>query len=309
MNRLCQAVLPLGLVLVAGCYEMHGVGGADSGERPDAGRPPSPDATTLPWDGGPWLPDVGAPSCPLVRADATCLDSFFIETGRSFELPFQFDGCGCCIETSCDVSVDPSTRTIRAFTHLCPDPCDCDACVVPRGTCLVPALAETDVGQWTVEMNGTAAFVIGVAEPEPGLVPGPAGCATYAEVDECGGAVPDFTTGPIRGDICVEHGTFEERDLLRMRSSCWGCGQLDSACNTVVTERLTTDLPPGGDIVLLAREYATACDVDCPAVCVEHVRECELPPLVEGNFYQVFVDGERVHTFAAGEPTTPCVAP
>jgi hypothetical protein len=113
--------------------------------------------------------------------------------------------------------------------------------------------------------------------------------------------------GPVRGDVCVEHAVLSDREVLRLRSSCWGCGDLDSACDAIVAPRLTDDLPPGGDITLHARRYGTNCDVDCPGACIEHVRECALPPLEAGGVYRVRVDGEILRTFIQGEPSPPCV--
>ena len=305
MKRLCQGVLFV-LLGLPGCYDSHGAGARDGGARDagrvfEAGRPDVP-FTALDASSAPDAPSA----CPLLRPDATCLESFALIAGRPFELPFQYDTCGCCIETSCDVAMDVGARTLRLSTGLCPDPCDCDACVTPRGTCAVPAIPVSATGQWTVEVNGTVAFSIGVVEDEPGLVPGPSGCATYAEIDECGGGVPSLTTGPVTGDICVHVQDRFDRRVLTLESRCWSCGQIDSECRAIVSERLTDDLPAGGDITLHARDYWTACDVDCPEVCIDHVRECDLPPLDPGSFYRVFVDGRLVHSFVEGGASTTC---
>lgn len=291
--------------LAAGCYDAHERVPSPLGvPRPDAGVVRRPDAA-LPAVDASASPD--APSrCPLARADASCLSSFAIPAGVSFELPFQFDGCACCVDTTCDVSVDAAARTLRLGTHLCPDPCDCDACNTPTGVCEVPPLPLEALGEWTVEVNGQSAFVIGVIDAFDPVVAPPPGCATYAEADSCGAPV-DFTMGPVRGDVCVEHAALADRDVLRLHSACWGCGDLDSACDAIVTPRLTDDLPPGGDITLHARRYGTSCDVDCPGVCIEHVRVCALPPLLPGGVYRVLVDGEVLRTFTEGEPSPPCV--
>ena len=312
-NRLCQGVLASLLVAATGCYDMHGMGS-------DAGAPLDANARLVPADGA-WRPgdaswprpgDAGQdvltipPRCPAVRADATCLESFALAAYEPFVLPFQFDGCGCCIETECEVRADEATRTLSLTTHLCPDTCDCDACITPTGGCSVPAL--TELGQWTVEVNGTVAFAIGVVDlSDPIHSPPPPGCATYAELDECGGATPDLTTGPARGAVCVARSSRgDTRQVLSITNGCWSCGQLDSSCTAIVNPRLTDDLPPGGDIQLTARTFWTDCDVDCPGVCIAHVRECDLPPLVPGDFYRVFVDGEVVQSFVEGEPLAPC---
>ena len=305
MPRVCQAVLTA-LVLVSGCYGAHERGRA---HPTDAAVAPT-DARVLGTpDAGPVLdaPAADAPvACPLRRPDASCLGSFAIPAGSAFELPFQFDTCTCCVHATCDVSVDAATRTLRITTGLCDDECLCDECETPRGTCSVPPLPLSALGPWTVEANGVVAFAIGVVDTFDPSIPAPPGCATYAEIDTCG-AVPDLTTGPVRGDLCVELADRIDRYTLRMRSGCWSCGQLDSECQAIVSPRHTDDLPPGGDITLLARDYWTRCDVDCPGACIEHERECDLPPLVRGELYRVFVDGEVVHTFTAGEPPPACV--
>lgn len=304
MPRVCHLVLALSLFVPA-CYDMHGRDG-----RVDAGAPIGSDAGSTRPDTSLPSPDAGArpdvPSvCPLLRADASCLETA-IFAGQPFELPFQYDTCGCCIETSCSVLVDERTRTLRLTTGLCPDPCDCDACITPRGTCSVPAISEDAAGQWTVEVNGTAAFTTYVAPREIPSEPVPPTCATYAEIDECGGARPDFTTGPVRGDICVEAVHHADRTTLRVVDPCWDCGRLDSSCTVTVHERLTDDLPPGYDIDLHARDYWTACDVDCPAVCIPHTRECDVPALDPSAYNRVFVDGEYVTAYVAGGPSAPC---
>jgi len=315
MKRLCQGVLTSLLVVTTGCYDMHGMG-SDAGAPLDAGRMTVPTDGELGWDSAwPGPGDAGRdvltipPRCPEVRADATCLESFAIQANAPFVLPFQFDGCGCCIETECEVRADEATRTIALTTHLCPDPCDCDACITPTGGCSVPAL--TELGQWTVEVNGTVAFAIGVVDlSDPIHTPPPPGCATYAEVDECGGATPDLTTGPVRGSVCrAGSSSGDLRQVLRLTDPCWGCGDLDSSCAAIVAPRLTDDLPPGGDITLTARRYGTNCDVDCPGVCIEHTRECDLPPLVAGEYYRVIVDGEVALSFVEGEPMAACPTP
>lgn len=313
MKRLCQGVLGSALLLVSGCYDMHGMG-SDAGPPIDALR------TTVPADGDfvrdaswPRPGDAGrdvltiVPHCPEVRADATCLESFALEAHRPFVLPFQFDGCGCCVETECFVRADEATRTLSLTTHLCPDPCDCDACITPTGGCSVPAL--TELGQWTVEVNGTVAFAIGVVDSsDPIHAPAPPGCVTYAEIDECGGAVPDLTTGPVHGSVCRST-RGDGREVLLLTDECWGCGDLDSSCTAIASPRLTDDLPPGADITLTARQYGTNCDVDCPGACIRHTRECALPELVRGEHYRVLVDGEVALSFVGGEPIAPCAAP
>ena len=267
-SRVGQRALVVAFALslvTAGCYDSHGglLFGVGSPVPRDAGplAPPTRDASDSPRldasrrDAAVGLgPDAPfgrhAPAtCPLARPDASCVSSFAMPAGTPFGLPFQFDGCGCCTETTCDVTVDAAARTLRLSTRLCPDPCDCDGCYTPRGTCSVPPLPHDALGQWTVEVNDVDAFVIGVVDAfDPTLGP-PPGCATYAEPDTCGAPV-DFTMGPVRGDICVEHVVLSDREALRLHAGCWTCGDIDSVCESIVTPRFTDDLPPGGDITL-----------------------------------------------------------
>ncbi len=309
MRSLCQVVLAsLAMGSLVGCYDMHQGAGADASSSLDATSPLTPADVGLRDAGGPgndalFLTDA-ALTCPLVRPDSSCLESFAIPAGVPSSLPYQFDGCGCCVDTMCAVEVDEAARVLRLTTTLCPDPCDCDACVIPRGTCDVPPLRA--LGEWTVETNGTAAFTVGVVEvSDPTFAPAPPGCATYAAIDGCGGAPPDFTTGPERGAVCLIE-TSNGQQALTLTQSCTSCGELNSACDTLVVPRLTDDLPQGADITLHARDYATSCDVDCPGECIPHVRTCALPPLVLGDFYRVRVDGEVIYTFRYGEALEPC---
>jgi hypothetical protein len=106
--------------------------------------------------------------------------------------------------------------------------------------------------------------------------------------------------------VCRTTARADLREVLRLTDPCWSCGELDSSCTAIVTPRLTDDLPPGGDITLTARRYTTNCDVDCPGVCLEHTRECDLPPLVPGDYYRVLVDGEVALSFVEGEPSATC---
>jgi len=114
--------------------------------------------------------------------------------------------------------------------------------------------------------------------------------------------------GPIRGDVCVEAVTHADRTTLRLVDYCSGCGRIDSACDVVVHERLTADLPPGYDIELDARAYDTLCDVDCPAVCTPHTRECDIPAIDPAAYNRVSIDGEYVAAFGGGAPGMACAS-
>lgn len=296
--------------LSAGCWLVHGrgdPGGRDAGT--DAGRLP-PGAR----DAGPFftdalaLPDATTVHPPILRCeplrpDVSCFESFLVQPGRAFELPFSFDTCGCCIETECAVSVDTATHTLSLTTTLCPDPCDCDACITPTGTCSIPPLEEA---LWRVDVNGFTAFELPVAG-DGGLVPPPPACASYADVDRCEPAFPLSGVPFMLGEVCVELGASRSTlDVVRIHDPCGTCTFLDGPCYAALTPRLTDDLPPGGDLHIAGTEYGTACDVDCPAVCVPRDHECIVPPLVRGDFYRVFVGDEPHGTFVAGEPSAAC---
>lgn len=310
MPRLCQRVLFLvASAAIAGCYDMHGFVDHDAAVRDDAGRWLTPADVGPPRDDAWYAPEPDASlACPPARPVASCLESYVIPAGLPVTLPFELAGCGCCVATGCDVRVDEASRRVQLTTTACSDTCICDACNPIEGSCALPPLHT--LGPWIVEANGTIAFSIGVAEiSDPTFVPPPPGCATYAAVDPCGGT-PDLTTGPAHGAVC--RGQSRDgvgREVLRLVDPCGGCGTLDSVCEVIVSPRRTDDLPPGGNIELLARTYGTSCDVDCPGVCVRRERDCELPPLRVGDYYRVLVDGVAVLDFVEGEPFGPCDAP
>lgn len=275
--------------------------------RPPIGRDaaPRPDTPPVPRDAGP-LPDVPS-ACPLLRADASCVESLQIIAGQPFELPFQYDTCACCFETSCNVVVDEAARTLRLSTGLCPDECDCVACNTPRGSCAIPPISEAAVGQWTVEMNGTDAFRIGVVPSDVSVEPPARACATYAEPDPCGGR-PNLLAGPVPGEVCVEVVPHADRTTLRVIDFCAPCGHYDSVCNVAVHPRLTDDLPFGYDIELHPGAGVSSCELVCPGVCEVRARECDVPALDPTAFNRVRIDGELVATYGPGVPTMACAA-
>jgi hypothetical protein len=302
--------LAVALVLTPGCWLFHGRGDPSTG-APDAGWHSTPvyDAGHIFID-APDSFDAARPDappsglrCEPQRADVSCFESFLVAPGRAFELPFAFDQCGCCIDTECAVAIDASTQTLSLTTTLCPDPCDCDACVLPTGACSVPPLEE---GLWRVVMNGAAAFELPVFG-DGGRTPPPPACASYADVDRCEPAFP-FAGMPVPpSDACVTTGRSRSTlDLLRVHEPCSSCGLLAGPCYAALVPRGTDDLPPGGDLHVDASEYGTACDVDCPDVCVPQDRECIVPALVPGDTYRVFLGEELVSTFIAGEPSALC---
>lgn len=268
----------------------------DAGPEPlDAGPPDSG-----PRDGGPL-------ACPLVRADATCLASWLVSPGVPFTLPVTFDTCGCCVESECRVEVTSveGTPTLRLTTTLCPDPCDCSICRTPEASCAVPALSE---GAWSVVVNGAPAFTLPVFA-DSGLVPPPPACATYAEPDGCSVSQrPLDESGWRPAEVCVSEELREgiPQTVVTAVSDCWPCGDLEGQCLARLEPRFTDDLPPGGEIRLGPTHFATECDVDCPAVCMEHEQRCILPPLRPGDFYRVWADGEPMLSFFAGDAPRRC---
>lgn len=266
----------------------------------DGGMPPPPP----PRDAG---RDAGL-RCPLARASATCLESFLVSPGLPFELPVAFDTCGCCIDTECRVEVATvlGAPTLRLETTMCPDPCDCDACVMPEARCAVPALSE---GLWNVVVNGAPAFALPVFA-DSGVVPPPPACASYADPDRCA-----LSEGPLDPSgwrprrVCVHERGWEggpTSTAITVTNDCWGCGDLHGPCVASLQPRFTDDLPPGGEIFLAPTAFPSACDVDCPAICVESERRCLVPRLTPGDYYRVWADGEPMLTFIAGEPGPRC---
>lgn len=310
MRSACQIVLTslVAAGALSGCYLFHGGEAPTESSPRDAGV-----AADARWamptprreDAG-----VGADAglaCPLVRGDATCLESFLVAPGRPFTLPVTFHTCGCCAQTECAVAVDPETRTIALTTTLCPDPCDCDACVTPEARCEVPPLPR---GLWRVDVDGAPAFELPVEE-DSGLVAPPPACATYAEVDPCGRASGSISAERWSGEAsCARpRRSVGDVDVIDVFHECWGCADLQGPCYATLEERLTDDLPPGADLYVSPTRYATWCDVDCPGVCIATTRTCVVPPLVRGDTYRVFVGDRLSHSFVAGEPPAPCVRP
>lgn len=301
----CHLVPLLSLCVCVGCFLDHGrgAGARDAGPtaEPDAGGDPPPrivDAGRPP----PSMPPPPPPTtCPQVRADATCLESFLLPPRVAFELPIAFDSCGCCAETECIVEVDRESQRLWLTTALCPDPCDCAACMTPRGSCEVPPL---DVGEWVVSVNGRDGFVLPVME-DPGFAPPPPACATYAQPDGC--APSDPLEGPplVADEVCVSASSTDDV-RIELVQDCPICELGFGPCDVSVEPRFTDDLPPGGEIRVAARNYVTACDVACTAECVQSTRTCFVPPLTPGHLYRVWVDGAEVTSFTAGHLARTC---
>jgi hypothetical protein len=248
--------------------------------------------------------DAGRIDCPLERADFSCLQSFLVEPERAFQLPIAFDGCYCCGEAQCAVEVDAAARRLELTTARCPDPCDCDVCRPgPETGCEVPGLER---GFWTVSVNGEEAFELPV-DFDTGILPPPAACVTYPQPDRCG-EDPSIATAREFDRLCFQSGPGLGEDVyLELHTSCRGCGEIDGICSVILEQRLTDDLPSGGELRVTATEFATRCDVDCPSACVEHSRRCALPPLTDGDFYRVWLNGRELNSFIAGADPVGCV--
>lgn len=248
-------------------------------------------------DGGPAPVDAG-PSCEPRRADWTCLESFVAPADAPFELPVTFDTCGCCPSTSCGVDVDRGARVLRLTSGLCNDDvCDCAGCIAPTARCEIPSIPA---GDWTVEVNGDPAFVLPVSHEDVFVAPPPA-CVRYAAPETaCEPSDPlDSQIEPV-SEVCIAQVPTSSRHVARLMNDCGGCAS-EGVCTAVVMERLTDDLPPGGDIRLSPTRYFSACGGACPPVCIETERECPLPQLLAGGFYRVYVHDELVFSFSEGD--------
>lgn len=307
MRSVCRFVPLLVWVFLSGCFLAHSLGDApspgpsDAGPR-DAGIPWTRDAgIPWPWDAGiPWMDvDAGSALCPSVRADGVCIPDVAVSPGVPFELPVVFDACVCCGHTECQARVDVEQRTLRLTTALCPDACFCEECTAPRASCAIPPL---DVGSWNVVVNGAPAFTLPVYPIPPVRDPSPT-CMTSAEPDPC---AVDEHIEPQEwrpNQLCVAPrfpGTISGDFVVRAISTCWGC-ELEGPCVATLETRTTDDLPAGGEIRLSPQRHATACDIACPEVCGHFEQRCEIPSLTPGDFYRVWVDGEVVLSFTAGE--------
>ncbi len=257
----------------------------------DGGMPPPPP------------PPPPPPACPLVRAHVACLaEDLVVAPGVPFELPLTYDQCGCCIETACAVEADDATRTLRLGTTLCPDPCDCDTCVVPTVTCSVPGLRR---GSWRVIANGSDAFTLRVGGA---VEPAAAGaCATFADENDCepGERLDLHEVRP--ETVCAEPHAFLPLHHLRLSWSCPDCREINGPCVVRYEERFTDDLPPGGELHLAPPTAHTAdCRADCPPACFERMEECITPDLLPGNFYRVWYEDRPILSFTAGDGSASC---
>lgn len=262
------------------------------------------DAHTDPPDARPPLRDAGF-TCPLARADFTCLPTFRAYPERPFILPLAFDTCACCPRAECAVDVDTSSHTLRLTSTLCADPCDCTACNTPVADCDVPGLEAAD---WLVEVNGGAAYRLPVMEGS-GREPAPPACVAFAEVDACTGAMTLDGAPQRASSTCVRPSAFFHGYgySIEVTESCGTCDH-ESTCTVRLERRSTFEFPPGGDLYVAPLRFQGACDGPCDAVCMEHVRRCEAPALDPGQYYRVFVDGVVQLSFTAGTDTDVCTS-
>ncbi len=269
--------------------------------------PPLSERDGGPIDGGPPRgPDSAILTCPEVRGLASCFEDAFVEAGVRFDLPVLVDPCGCGGVAGCAVEVDdrPGAPTLRLTTTYCAGGLDCAACETIEASCAVPPL---QVGRWNVVVNESPAFVMDVstrpAPPRAGL------CTSYAEPDGCAlSQAPPRTRGWQPDSLCVTPRPGEPRRAsIVVSSNCWACQSLQASCEVRLLPRLTDDLPDGAELYVTTFQHESSCDVDCPAGCFGESRECEVPALVPGSFYRVWVDGVVVTSFVAGASPGVCV--
>ncbi|MEM9075211.1 MAG: hypothetical protein AAGE52_42325, partial [Myxococcota bacterium] len=216
-----------------------------------------------------------------------------IPAGTPTTLPVQIGGrdqCFCGETVQCSVG-RPGSFTLELSTELCSAGALCDACFpFVEGTCNLPALEE---GTWTVNVNGQPSFELGVIPsdvlPERGSV-----CQRRADHDSfCGVTWPARAYDP--GLVChpgtAPAGT---RIAIEVTDSCGGCGSIAGECRVDVFDNIIRVQP---------RSLASACDIDCPAVCIEREDVCYTPPLDAGT-WQIEV-GDYTSTIEVGTPLGP----
>lgn len=313
MNRLL-ALLPA-LLLVA-CFGTHGTddGPSDDAPRLDMGTgeidagPRRGDLGPGRPDAGPRVPDGGGRiDCSPHRASLTCGASPHF-AGSSFDLPISIGGegeCYCGETIYCGVSVRPGPTgepvEIDLNTELCHGGALCDACFpYIEGSCPIPALPA---GEYPVWLNGERAFDLEVQ-------------GDFVEQEQCTRvAAPDsLDCGPVgwpaqrfeAGEICHQEDVFiGTRPTITVVDTCATCGQQPGPCTVTIDE--------SGFAPVLQVDVSrtnTACDVDCPAICMRMEHQCVVPDgLAPETAYQVIVNGRSfgttitASTFGGGEET------
>lgn len=315
MNRLLT-LAPT--VLLLACFGSHGsdddpsddVPRLDAGPRPSDGGPGTHDIGPLPWWDAAPDPD-GGPSGPCTprRADVTCGTAPY-PSGIPFELPVSIGGegeCYCGETVDCSVSVRPGPTgepvEIDLNTQLCHGGALCDACFpYIEGSCVMPALPGGDYPVW---LNGERAFDLHVERAD---FIGQRRCTTMAEPDplDCGPVSwPPQTFEP--GEICHPESVFTgSRATITVVDTCASCGQQPGPCMVTIDE---TGVAPVL-MVETTRTY-TACDVDCPSICMRAEHECVVPGTLDPETsYQVIVNGvnfgTRITSGMLGDPGEVC---
>ena len=256
----------------------------------DAGRV---DGGPAPVDGGPAPVDAGL-HCALERADYSCLDAR-VAAGQPFELPVSFDGLTCCGMAECAAVVDIDAGRIDLTTTRCPDICECVPDTPgPRTTCSIPALPP---GNWQIHVNEQPAFTLPVYV-DLDFAPASAACFRFGEEDRC---EPRATSSAVSIDqVCLVP---EERSgrWLELHLDCAPCTTVYDACEVALERWTSSDRPPGGDLRFSLAQHDSACDVDCPAVCIPSMIRCPIPRLEDDGHY-VLRDGEEIlRSFQPGE--------
>ncbi len=247
-------------------------------------------------DTGPVARDGGpAGPCSPRRADLTC-GAAPHPSGIPFDLPVAIGGegeCYCGETIDCAVSVRPSPTgepvEIDVNTQLCVGGALCDACFpYIEGSCRVPALPGGDYPVW---MNGERAFDLHIEEAD---FIGQQQCTRVAEPDSIGCGPVGWPPQRIEpGEICHPSSIFTgTRATITVVETCGTCGQQPGPC--------TVTLDESGFAPVLKVETTTtwtACDVDCPSICMRHEHECVVPDtLAPETSYQVLVNGTSFGT-------------
>jgi hypothetical protein len=304
------------LLLVA-CFGSHGSDDGPSDDRPltDGGVHrndwgPGHDFGPRPVDGGPIGRDGGhAGPCSPRRADVTCGTAPH-PSGIPFDLPVAIGGdgeCYCGETVDCAVSVRPGPTgepvELDLNTNICVGGALCDACFpYIEGSCRVPALPE---GSYPVWMNGERAFDL---EVEGADFIGQEQCTRVAAPDPLGcGPVSWPPQGFEPGEICHPESVFTgSRATITVVDTCASCGQQPGPCTVTVDESGFAPVLQ----VQTSRTY-TACDVDCPAICMRMEHECVVPDtLAPETYHQVLVNGVNfgtgITTGMLGDPSEVC---
>ncbi len=201
--------------------------------------------------------------------------------------------CYCGETIDCAVSVRPSPTgepvEIDVNTQLCVGGALCDACFpYIEGSCRVPALPGGDYPVW---MNGERAFDLHIEEAD---FIGQQQCTRVAEPDSIGCGPVGWPPQRIEpGEICHPSSIFTgTRATITVVETCGTCGQQPGPC--------TVTLDESGFAPVLKVETTTtwtACDVDCPSICMRHEHECVVPDtLAPETSYQVLVNGASFGT-------------